>query len=325
MRSETTTSAGIPNHRAQLSRRNVLGLAGAVGAAGLVVSTATSAAATTGAVTPGLGAAAPAPGVPAPVKVTEGRLDVGGGSIWYWDTETAGPPVVLLHSGIGSGEAWPYQQAAFVRAGFRVISYSRRGSINSDPATASDPGTRTGDLHQLVNHLRLDRLHLLGVALGGIVAFDYACQYPERLASLTVACSTGGVQDPEYVALSNSLRPAGFEAMPPEFRELGPTYRAANPAGVAAWLELTRRARTGAMQPAPASGLTWAKLQTITTPTLLLTGDADLYTPPPILRMFQQRIPRSRAVVVEDCGHNPHWERPDFFNSTVTRFFANRR
>lgn len=44
------------------------------------------------------------------------------------------------------------------------------------------------------------------------------------------------------------------------------------------------------------------------------------HSPPPILRLFQQHIPSSRAVVVEDCGHNPQWERPDFFNATVARF-----
>ena len=55
-------------------------------------------------------------------------------------------------------------------------------------------------------------------------------------------------------------------------------------------------------------------------PTLLLTGDADLYTPPAVLRLFEEHMPRAQVVIVPDSGHAANWENPDEFNRVVLRF-----
>src|SRR6188768_4254859 len=71
--------------------------------------------------------------LPAQVPVTEGRAKLPGTTLWYWDTGGKGPIVVLLHAASGSGAFWGYQQPALVEAGYRVIGYSRRGYLKSDP------------------------------------------------------------------------------------------------------------------------------------------------------------------------------------------------
>jgi pimeloyl-ACP methyl ester carboxylesterase len=53
---------------------------------------------------------------------------------------------------------------------------------------------------------------------------------------------------------------------------------------------------------------------------LLLTGDADLYTPPSVLRLFGQHMPRAELVVVPESGHAAQWENPTAFNRAVLRF-----
>ena len=64
----------------------------------------------------------------------------------------------------------------------------------------------------------------------------------------------------------------------------------------------------------------YAALASIHVPTLLLTGDGDVYMPPPVLRMFAKRLPRCESVVLPECGHSGYWEQPDMFNRAVLDF-----
>ena len=66
--------------------------------------------------------------------------------------------------------------------------------------------------------------------------------------------------------------------------------------------------------------ITWAALETIKAPTLLITGDADLYTPPSVLRMFAERFANCESVVIPECGHSAFWEQPEAFNRAVMDF-----
>jgi pimeloyl-ACP methyl ester carboxylesterase len=173
--------------------------------------------------------------LPEQVPVTEGRAKLPGTTLWYWDTGGKGPVVILLHAASGSGAFWGYQQPVLAKAGFRVISYSRRGYLKSDPGDPNDPGTACEDLHHLVGFLGVDTFHAVGLAAGGIVGVDYALSHPERLRSLTLASTIMGVTDKPYLDLCSTFRPAFFAQLPKDFQELSATYRAGNPEGAAAW------------------------------------------------------------------------------------------
>jgi pimeloyl-ACP methyl ester carboxylesterase len=112
--------------------------------------------------------------------------------------------------------------------------------------------------------------------------------------------------------------------MPPDIRELGPSYRAANPAGADRWKELERTARPAGTPPAQTfrHKVTFATLETITVPTLLLTGDADLFAPPAILRMFAAHVKQAESVIVPEAGHSAYWEQPEAFNRAVLAFLS---
>ncbi|NNN30078.1 alpha/beta hydrolase [Streptomyces sp. S3(2020)] len=260
--------------------------------------------------------------VPEQVPVTEYQVPVsGGGSLWCWDTGGDGEPVVLLHPGSGSGESWPYQQPVLAGAGFRVIGYSRRGAYGSVAGTRADADTASGDLDALADHLGLGRFHVDGSAAGGPLAIDYALAHGDRLLSLTVSGSIMGIQDAEYLALTSALQPDPFGDMPVEFKELGPSYRGGDPDGVAAWLEIHERARTAdAFPQSLANTITWAALETIDLPVQLITGDADLYSPPSVMRLNARHLADVETHVVAEAGHNPHWEQPDAWNRLLIRF-----
>src|SRR5260221_1741865 len=249
------------------------------------------------------------------------HLQLPGARIAYEDTGGHGAPVLLLHARTGSSPMWAFQLRAFSEAGYRCIAFDRRGHGRTE---ASEAAAAADDLQGLVDALGIDRFHLVGTAAGGIVAIDYALSFPQRLRSLVIANSIGGVQDEDYLDLQRRLRPAPqFAALPPEVRELGPSYRAANPDGTRQWIELEQASPAGAAGlPQTRNRITFASLEGISLPTLLLTGDCDLYAPPPVLQLFRERIKNSEAVVIPECGHSAYWEQPELFNRAVLGFIG---
>jgi pimeloyl-ACP methyl ester carboxylesterase len=254
-------------------------------------------------------------------QVREGYAELSGVRLWYKDSGGRGVPLVLLHANTGSSQNWEYQIAPFTAAGYRVIAYDRRGWGRSIPQPGAQPGTAADDLHALMKHLGIDRFHLIGTAGGGFVAFDYALSFPEQLRSLIIANSIGGMQDESYIELGRRLRPPQFEAMPPELRELGPAYRASDPEGTRQWVELEHMSRqSGAAAQPYRNRMTFAMLESIKIPTLLITGDADMFAPPPLLRMFTSRIKGAESLVIPEAGHSSYWEKPEVFNPAVLGF-----
>jgi pimeloyl-ACP methyl ester carboxylesterase len=256
---------------------------------------------------------------PPQAPVTEGLVDVGGGDrIWYWDTGGSGPALVLLHAFTGSAACWGYQQPVFRQAGYRVIAYSRRGHFRSEAAPGALGGTGAGDLQALAAHLRLPSFHLLGTAGGSFVALDYAVSHPDRLLSLTIACSTADVDEPEYRAACARLATPEFMQLPNDLKELGPAYRAGYPEGHARWSALEETARTRAStRQAKLNRVTWAELERLRVPTLLISGGADNYSPPPLMEMVARRIPDASLAIIDEAGHSAFWEQPLAFNEAV--------
>jgi len=254
-----------------------------------------------------IGALAPLPGV----------------RMWYTDTGGNGTPVVLMHAATGSSRVWEHQTPVFTAAGYRVIAYDRRGYGRTEVEPGAPSGSGAGDLQALMDYLKIDRFHLVATAAGGFDAIDFALSFPQRLRSLVVANSIGGVTDADYQALGRRIRPPQFDALPPDVRELGPSYRAANPEGTARWLELEHASRApGPPPPAPArrNQITYAALESMKVPTLMLTGDADLYAPPPVMKLLAARIQGAQFVVIPGSGHSAYWEAPELFNKTVLQF-----
>ena len=259
--------------------------------------------------------------IPAQAPAKEGSAELPGTHLWYWDTGGAGAPVVFLHPATGSTLIWLYQQPVFAQAGFRVIAYSRRNHYNSDLAPEHNPGTGSEDLHNLMEFLGVEKFHAVSSAAGGSVATDYAFSHPERLLSLTVSSNNLAARNGYIAETAARIRPKEEKDLPRWFWELGPSYRAANPAGVEKWNELTRRSVTGkGARQNLANVVTPAKLETLKVPTLLITGAADLVTPPSIMRMIARHIPDNEIVIVAESGHSPYWEQPEYFNRTVIDF-----
>jgi len=250
---------------------------------------------------------------------------VPGARLYYIDTGGNGVPVVFMHAATGSSQSWAYQIPAFTLAGYRVIAFDRRGRgrTESVPESGPQPGSGADDLHALLDVLGIDRIHLVGTAAGAFTTLDFAVSWPDRLYSLVAANSIYGIQDSEFLTLITGLRPQPqFNTLPPDFRELGPTYRAANPAGVQQWLQLERSGQPSAPLPPQETRnrLTFELIETIARPTLLITGGADLYAPPPVQQLLAKRLPHAETLMIPEAGHSSYWEQPDIFNRAVLAF-----
>jgi pimeloyl-ACP methyl ester carboxylesterase len=252
-------------------------------------------------------------------------LTLPGVDLWYEDIGGDGTPVVFLHAASGTCECWVHQLPAFTTAGYRCVTYDRR-TWGRSRATDPDqqPGHPDDDLHALMEHLGLERVHLLATAAGGITGIDYALSHPERVRSLVAANTIGGVQDAEYLAVQTRLRPPEIQNLPVELRELGPSYRGTDPEGAARWLEIDLASRPDGAIPAQPlrEAITYARLATMRVPVLVLSGNADLLSPPALMRLLAAHIPTSSFASLADAGHAGFWERPQVWNGLVLEFIG---
>jgi len=264
---------------------------------------------------------------PPQVPVKEGLADLGDTKLWYWDTGGNGTPIVLLHPASGTSLVWTYQQPVFVKAGHRVVAYSRRGYYKSDPVPKDNPGYGSEDMHHLMDFIGLKKFHIVASAAGASFALDYALSHPDRVLSMVLSSAAGGnVSDADFAKMNSALPPPHYDEMPTWFKELGPSYRAANPEGTKVWADLNSKAITGnRLGTKYANEFTWAKFETIHVPTLLVAGDADLDAPPSIVREYAKHIPNSEFVAVAESGHSVYWEQPDVFNRLVLDFVGKHK
>ncbi len=247
-----------------------------------------------------------------------------GVKLWFVDTGGSGVPVVLLHPNTGTSEIWEPQIAVLVAAGYRVIAFDRRGWGKSvpDPAKAEEPSSIAGDLDALAAYLKLDKFHLVGVAGGGFIALDFAAWRPERLLTLTVGASTGMIEDKVLADFIARISIPDIRKQSAHYREIGPSYRGANPEGVARWIEIDEHARQpgAGFQPQLRTPNTLAKIATIPVPTLIIAADADLLAPPALMRIWAAHMKNHEWAEVSDAGHAIAWEQPDVFNEKVLEF-----
>ena len=254
-------------------------------------------------------------------------LNLPGVDLWYEDTGGDGAPVIFLHAATGTTECWSHQLPTFTSAGYRCIAYDRRTWGRSRPTDeALQPGYQGDDLEGLIEHLQLDRFHLVATAAGGITGIDYSLTHPERVRSLVVANTIGGVQDAEYLEVQNRMRPPEIRDLPEHLREIGPSYRGSDPEGTARWMEIEHASRPYGRLPAQPvrEPITYARLATMRVPTMVISGQADILAPPLLMRMLAEHIPGSRFASLEDVGHAGFWERPEVWNGMVLEFIGRR-
>lgn len=249
-----------------------------------------------------------------------------------WDEIGSGAPVVLVH-GLGSARRrWDRAREALAGAGFRALRLDLRGHGESSPASLERPhgmAELVADLEAFVAGLALERFHLVGHSLGGMIAQRFAIAHPQRVASLVLASTTShnGRRATAFARAMVMFSERGFDAViddpvvRPEIDAiLAEAFSGATPYDML---------RPGLEQPDAARANAWracvdfsAKdgLSTLTCPVLVTHGSADPLIPFRAGQLIHEAIPHSRFVAEEGAGHSLPSSRAGSFNANLIEF-----
>lgn len=256
------------------------------------------------------------------------QTQVNGATLHYTD-QGHGPAVLLVHAFPMRGAMWQPQLAALADH-YRVIVPDLRGFGQSDaPAGPYTMETLADDLAGLLDRLGIARAVLVGLSMGGYIAFAFARRHSARLHGLVFADTRAGTDTPEGKAaretnaqlvessgmlpLADKMLPSWFAAATaPELRDAVRSLFLDNRAqGVAAALR-------GMALRADASEL----LPQIKVPTLFIVGTEDALTPPSEARAMHNALPGSRLVEISAAGHLSNMEQPAAFNAALLEFLG---
>jgi 3-oxoadipate enol-lactonase len=255
------------------------------------------------------------------------------GALIHYERSGKGFPLLLIHAGIADSRMWEPQAKAFANE-FDIIRPDMRGFGESELPPA--PYSTRADIIGLLDHLGVDRAHVVGCSMGGTVAIDLTLENPDRVAKLVlvgsgVSGSNLGEADSAFFADVEAADQAG-------------DMDAVNRAEVRLWVDGPRRPEGTA--PAAVRELVldmngrslhsdWAsaanqsldppaigRLPEIAAPTLVIVGGEDLPHAAANADVITSKIPRSRTVVINGAAHLPSLERPEEFNRLVLEFLS---
>jgi 3-oxoadipate enol-lactonase len=255
----------------------------------------------------------------------------------YYELHGDGPPLVLV-MGIGyDSSLWTLAQVPVLSTQFQVILVDNRDAgRSSKPHQPYTIAEMADDLAGLLDALGIQRSHLLGLSMGGMIAQEFALRHRDRLDRLVLA-GTGAAParsavDPIHIwnwVKANNVTGEMFGGQ--QFVSLFSTAFLRNHQAVRDTAELL------ANSPHPMSPESYGRqaaaylqfdaldrLSAITAPTLVVVGEQDLLTPPWIAREVAEAITGARFEVIRGDGssHLVAIERPDDFNRLVSNFLS---
>jgi 3-oxoadipate enol-lactonase len=259
-------------------------------------------------------------------------IPVPGGAVWSDDSGGDGPPLVLLHPGVGDSRFWDLVRPGLA-ADHRVIRYDARG-FGQSPAPA-EPFTLFGDLVAVLDHYGLDRVALVGCSQGGGSGLALAVEQPQRLSALVLLCpgipgyAMPDEPDADDAELDTEYERAFLAGDVDSLASCMAKIWGAGDGGVtpAVREQLTSAARASLVNDGPdgkqqEDPAVWDRLGEIAVPCSLLVGDADY---PPIVAADKQaadRIPGCELTVVPGLDHLPALRQPALVTDVIRRTLA---
>jgi pimeloyl-ACP methyl ester carboxylesterase len=246
-----------------------------------------------------------------------------------WEERGEGMPLLLIQ-GLGYGR-WGWDPVVpGLAERYRVLSFDNRGIGESDkpegPYTAHQ---MADDALQVLDEAGIDRAHVLGASLGGMIAQEVAVLAPERVEKLVLACTTpGGPDAPPLPAATLKLFAAAATLAPDvALRRFVENALAAN-APDELVDEIFRRRLANPPDPAgwqaqAAAGTTFPGVEgRIDAPTLVLQGMEDNVVDPRNADLLAERVPGARVELFPGTGHLFFWEQPEHVVRVVSEFLA---
>lgn len=255
---------------------------------------------------------------------TSGQLATGGEDV-YFEVAGAGDDVLVLGHGLGGNHAVWFQQVPVLAERYRVVTWDQRGfGMSSNRAGASGPPAAVDDLSALLDHLGVQRAHLAGQSMGGWAVVGFALRSPDRVRSLVLADTTGGIAN-------DAVREA---LATPQRRTVNPgtlgAHRAVDPGfdPTRAFLYQQLGGFRGEIDEADMIGKLFGTsyplddVTQLAMPVLCVVGADDDLIPPAAIHAVAGLLKDARVVEIPGAGHSPYFERPDEWNAAVLDFLA---
>lgn len=258
----------------------------------------------------------------------------------YYEDHGAGKPVILIHGWPLSGASWEKQTAALLAAGYRVITYDRRGfGKSSQPATGYDYDTFAEDLHKLVTTLDLHDFALVGFSMGGGEVARYIGRHGTDRVSKAVFIGAvppfllktpdnqGGVERGVFDGIQQAIaadRPAFLAQFLQNFYnvdQLGGKLISDEYLRLS-WNVAAGASAKGTLDCVSAWYTDFRKdLPKVNVPTLVIHGDADRIVPIDASgRRTHEMVKGSRLVVVNGAPHGLIWTHAAKVNTELLNF-----
>jgi 3-oxoadipate enol-lactonase len=253
----------------------------------------------------------------------------------FYEVLGSGPPIVLLHPFPANHDLWkPAAQALVTR--YRIILPDLRG--HGDSGVGEGPATmekHASDLARVLDHEGIGRATFAGVSIGGYVLFEFWRKFRPRVEAL-ILCNTKAQADTSEARAGRlqaaaDVRERGtepfFESLVPKL--IGKTTLSTRPDLVEGALRMMRKMSAedvALVQKGMAERSDSVEtLKGINVPTLIVTGDEDIFTGVSEAELMQRNIPGSQMKVIAKAGHYSPWEQPEEVGKLLRQFLDNVR
>jgi 3-oxoadipate enol-lactonase len=249
----------------------------------------------------------------------------------YWDEQGAGAPVLLI-MGLGYPSCMWHRTRPGLAIRYRTVALDNRGVGQSDvPPGPYQMALMASDAAAVLDAAGVKRAHIFGVSMGGMIAQEFALQYPDRVYSLILGCTApGGPNAVKAEPEARDLLMARGKMTPDQAMEASVPYIYA-PTTPRARIEedfAVRRKRFTSLQGymAQLQGIisweAYSRLSTIRVPTLVIHGESDRLVPPANGRLIAEGIPGARLVVLPQASHIFTTDQPDAALDAILDFLS---
>lgn len=244
----------------------------------------------------------------------------------YYEIQGFGAPLIMLHHGFGCVRMWDKVVPGLVEKGYKVICYDRRGFGQTNGGDdffefyTSDHFNEDSvrELESFRDWLGIDSFYMVGQCEGGVIAAEYAAQYPERAKNLVISST--------LCYSSTTMHDFNLSKFTKSFDELDPALQEK----LTGWHgDRTKSFHNKFRQFGGAYGKSMFDLRPtlnrVNCPTLVLYPDRSFLFEVEQGVAFYRNLPDGELAVLPHCGHNTYEEMPEEYVYNIARFFARRR